>query len=445
MKITTYSDAQIYLESLIQNIQNKRFTNMRLERIEHLLQLIDNPHHTFKSVHVGGTSGKGSTAYLISRILNEAGYQTGLHISPHLQTINERMQINNQAISDEEFITLVNWIKPYAQKVGESNPFGVPSYFEVLVALSFEYFKRKKVDIAIIEVGLGGTLDATNVINPLIAVITNVDLDHTEILGDTIEKIAADKSGIIKNNTDVITAAKQKTVVEIIQKKCLEENAPLLIIRKGINYQIKQSTIEGSLFDLKTNNRHYRNLKLSLLGRHQVENAACAIATYDCLKQRGFTINETSMRTALSTAQFSGRIEIVQQKPLIILDGAHNPAKMHALVQTMQKLFHQKVITVIGFKKKKDIDAMITALLPITKRFIITTFSTMTDLGNNWSIPPSEIYTIIRKYNEFIPCDSISIVQKTIEYVHSSVSPNEIILITGSLYLVGEARTFLRR
>lgn len=445
MKIATYSDAQAYLESLIPNVQNKRFTNMRLERIEHLLQLIGNPHYTFKSVHVGGTSGKGSTAYLISRILTEAGYKTGLHISPHLERINERMQINNHPINDKQLINLVNWIKPYIYIVGKKNPFGPPSYFEVLVALSFEYFRRKKVDIAIIEVGLGGTLDGTNVIQPLISIITNIDLDHTEILGDTIEKIAADKSGIIKKNIDVVTVAKQKTVVEIIQKKCLEENASLLIIGKSIHYQIKKSTIEGSLFDLETNNRHYRNLQLSLLGRHQVENAACAITACECLEQRGFTINETSIRTVLSTAQFAGRIEIVQQKPLIILDGAHNPAKMHAFVQTMKEIFHQKITIVVGFKHKKDIDTMITELLLIANRFIITTFSTMTDLGNNWSTPSSEIYTIIKKYNKFIPCDNIPTVQKTIEYIRNSALPNEIVLITGSLYLVGEARVFLHR
>lgn len=453
MDIKTYSDAQKYLESLIPNAQNKRNANMRLERIEHLLKLIGNPHHTFKSVHVGGTSGKGSTAYLISSILTQAGYKTGLHISPHLEKINERMQINNIPINDTEFITLTQWIQPYVYEVEETNPYGAPSYFEVLVAISFEYFKRKKVDIAIIEVGLGGTLDATNVINPLVAVITNVDLDHTEILGNTIEKIAADKAGIIKNNIDVVTAVKQPTIFEIIKNRCQEKKATVTSVGDAdlrplhwdtIYYKIQSSTIRGSIFTIKTPEKQYSDLHLSLLGRHQVVNAACAVAAVELLSQYGFIIKEQDIRHALSQAFFAGRMEIVKKSRMIILDGAHNPAKMNALVETMKELFHQKIIVVVGFKQKKDIEGMISALLTITSRFIITSFSTMTDTGKNLSKDPLEIAHIVKKYNSSLPCIKIPHAPVALEYIIKQSAPDDIILITGSLYLVGEIRSILK-
>lgn len=443
MTIKTYSEAQTYLESLIPNVQNKRNTNMRLERIEHLLQLIGNPHHTYKTIHVGGTSGKGSTAYLISHILTTAGYKTGLHISPHLEKINERMQINNSSINNVEFILLTQWIQPYVKEVEKNNLFGAPSYFEVLVAMSFEYFKRKKVDIAVIEVGLGGTLDGTNVINPLIAVITNVSLDHTEILGDTVEKIAKDKSGIIKENTTVITGATQETVIKIIQKKCHEKNTHLLIIDREVNYQIKQSTINGSLFDAYTNKHHYNDIKLSLLGRHQVKNAICAILAIEALKKHHFIVEEKHIRMTFEHAFFAGRMEIVNHNPTIILDGAHNPAKMNALVETMKEVFHKKIIVVVGFKQKKDIDGMISALLPITNHFIITTFSTMTDTGKNLSKNPSEIAKIVKKFSPSLPCTQIPTPAVALEYIFKQSTPDDIILITGSLYLVGEIRSIL--
>lgn len=438
--IATYADAQKYLESLIPNTFNRRYTNLRLERIEHLLTEIGNPHHSFKSIHVGGTSGKGSTAYLISKILAEAGYHTGLHISPHLQKINERMQIHNQQIDDTEFITLINWIKPYVQKVGETNPFGTPSYFEVLVAISFEYFRRKKVTIAVVEVGLGGTLDATNVICPLVSVITNIDLDHTEILGHTIEKIAVDKAGIIKKNTTVITAAAQPTVIKILQKKCREQNARLLLVKNDIQYNVKKVTTEGSLFDISTPEKSYHHLKLSLLGRHQLENAACALLAVDVLKHADFTIAEDHIRNALTTAHFPGRMEIVRRDPTIVLDGAHNPAKMRALIETMKELFDQKIIAIVGFKKKKDIISMINELSTITKQLVLTRFSSLADGGPDLSEKPSDIAEIVKKYHKDIPYQIIPIAHEALQQALTHASTNDILLVTGSLYLVGEAR-----
>lgn len=438
--ITTYREAQKWLESLIV-YPDVRKGNLRLERIEHLLKLIDNPHHAFKTVHVSGTSGKGSTAYLIAKILTTAGYKTGLHISPHLQKINERMRVDLQSISDANFVELTQWIKPFVNKVGKTNPFGLPSYFEVLVALSFEYFKRQKVDLAIVEVGLGGTLDATNVITPLLAIITNVTLDHTELLGNTVEKIAQDKAGIIKANIDVVTGAKQPNVIKIITKKCQEKNAAYTLIGQDVTHKIKSSTLTGSLFDLQTPNHLYKNLTLSLLGRHQVENAACAIAGVELLKKAGFIVEEKQTRKALSKALFPGRLEIIRQRPMVILDGAHNPAKMQALRQTLKELFPQKkIIFLLGFKKKKDITTMIKELLPITKKFIVTKFATLIDVGQNMSVEPKQIQRMIRKIDNYIICEIFPDSYSAFTHLVKTANKKDIVCITGSLYLIGEIR-----
>lgn len=440
--LKTYLEAQKYLESLIPSSDDKKYRNLRLERIEHLLLLIDNPHQAFKTVHVGGTSGKGSTAYLISKILTCAGYKTGLHISPHLQKINERMQINNKNISDQKLINLINWLKPYVEKVERSNPFGSPSYFEVLIAATFEYFKRENIDIAVVEVGLGGSHDATNVIAPLVSVITNVDLDHTELLGNTVEKIAEDKSGIIKKNIEVITAIKQKNVLKIIKEKCFKQKSPLTIINLK-NIKIKKINIKETIFDLKTKYNHYKNLHLSLLGRHQVENAALSIITVELLKKYNFEIKENNIKNALKNSSFAGRFEIIQKNPLVILDGAHNPAKMKAFIQTIKELFNQKITIILGFKKKKDMLTMIKQLLPIAKKIILTKFQTTIDTGKNLSVEPGEIAQVIKKYKLSAKYEIINKPISAIKKTFKITNKEDIICITGSLYLVGEARNFL--
>ena len=245
---STFKEANEYLETLIPKTYVTTHA-LKLERVIYLLKLLNNPHRKFKSIHIGGTSGKGSTAYFLSQLLTGQGYKVGLTISPHLQSVRERFQINGKLISEEKLIFYVNKIRPLVEKTEKDLRLGRPTYFESLVALAFDYFAREKVDIAVVEVGLGGKLDATNVIQPLISIITNVDLDHTDILGDTVEKIARDKSGIIKEGSPVVSGARQLAVKNIIAKKCAENKSRLFLINKEFNYKIKKTNFSGVSFD----------------------------------------------------------------------------------------------------------------------------------------------------------------------------------------------------
>ncbi len=400
MHIETYQQAQCYLESLIPDPEAKRKGNLRLERICHLLELLGNPQETLKSVHVGGTSGKGSTSYLISSFLANAGYRVGLHISPHLQVITERMQVNNQFVDEKTFCHLVENIQPFVEEVSKRGKFGRPSYFEVLVALSFQYFAQEKVDLAVIEVGLGGTFDATNVIHPLVAVITNVSLDHTELLGGTVEVIATDKAGIIKEGIEVITGATQPSVLGIIELRCKEKGAKLA--------------------------------KLVLAGTFQDQDAAVALEAVKKLKNHGFSIDRKVLKSTFKKVKFAGRMEIIKKHPPIILDGAHNPAKMKALVFALRKEFpYTQFISIVAFKRGKAIEEMLKELLPITKEFIITAFHAGTDSGFNMATKSGDIARILKAIAP----------SKPFRIEENVIIPNEPTLITGSLYLVGEMRS----
>ena len=235
-----FKEANEYLETLIPK-EFKSTESLKLERINYLLKLLGNPHQKIKTIHIGGTSGKGSTAYFLSQILTRQRYKTGLHVSPHLQTIRERMQINDELISEGEFVKEMTRIKPLVEKTGSDLGLGKPTYFETTVAIAFDYFAQEKVDIAVIEVGLGGRLDATNVTHPLISIITNVDLDHTEILGNTVEKIAKDKSGIIKKDVPIISATRKLAVKTIIAKKAAENKSPIYLISDKFNFKINNA------------------------------------------------------------------------------------------------------------------------------------------------------------------------------------------------------------
>ena len=399
MYIKTYQQAQRYLESLIPDPEAKRKGNLRLERIRDLLALLRNPEKKYKSVHIGGTSGKGSTAYFVSALLINAGYKVGLHISPHLQVLTERMQVNNRFIKEEKFVSLVNDVQALVEEVEKRGVYGKPSYFEVLVALSFQYFAIEKVDIAIIEVGLGGTLDATNVTHPLVGVVTNVSLDHTQILGNTVEKIARDKAGIIKQGIEVVTSAIQPSILHIIAQRCKKMGARLTTLKPT--------------------------------GLFQEQNTALALAVVKKLEGQGFFVSDEAIQRTLQKARFAGRLEVMQESPLVILDGAHNPAKMKALIVSLQKLFSMMTFTsIVAFKKGKDVKTMLKELLPVTNEFIFTRFHITTDTGGDMSLNPEGIVAILREINSPIP---YTIQEKVI-------LPDTPTLITGSLYFVGEMR-----
>ncbi len=509
--IKTYTQAVKYLESFIPTPDKKHPGSLGLKRMQTLMDLLGNPQLAYPTIHVGGTSGKGSTATIIASIL-ATKYKVGLHTSPHLERINERIRVidksfwgakpgsrrypakpgsrrypakrlqnrfwtsQNDKISDKDFVRLLYEVQP-SIKVVEKSRFGTASYFEIVTAMAFLYFKQQKVDMAVIEVGMGGMFDATNVIKPLVAVITNVGLDHTEILGDTVEKIARDKAGIIKPGIEVVTGVRQPSVIKIIEAKgkrqsfdyAQDKKAKISLLDRDFSYQVKKMDETGSIFDY-FGDHTYKNLKLSLLGEHQVENAALAIRTVELLychsgewlrhqnhfQSKGFWTSqndlEKNIRQGLEYAFIPGRLEIIHKKPLVILDGAHNPDKMKALVAAIKKIYPKRPVTsIIAIKSGKDAYEILKEILPICHEVIFTKFRLTTDLGDTYSYTPAELIRVVRGFDK-IPNMRYFVKKLVIEEKRAvkavkdsikDVNSDGLILVTGSLYLVGEIRKFL--
>ena len=458
--IKTFKETVKFLEGFIPTPEKKHPGKLGIERMQYVVELLGNPQYAYPTIHVGGTSGKGSTATLIASILSTR-YLVGLHTSPHLVKVNERIVLGSglkgakglTPISDKDFVNLINIIKPAIGEM-EKSIYGTPSYFEIVTAMSFLYFKKQKVDIAVIEVGMGGRFDATNVIKPLVAVITNVGLDHTEVLGDTVEKIAEDKAGIVKPGISVVTGVKQSSVMSIIKAKGKRQKAKVSFLGKDFSYKVKAMNKEGSVFDYFGKNT-YRNLKLSLLGEHQIENVTLAIRAIELLgsdlqRVKGLTpLKENDIRRGLKNAFLPGRFEMIREKPFIILDGAHNPDKVKALVRAIQSLFpKQKGIIVLAIKNDKNAKDMLRKLLPVCSQLILTKFRLTTDAGDTFSYTPTELSKIISRgfLAEIARGPLIKIKSNPIQAIQEAIKSaraDDFILVTGSLYLVGEIRKFL--
>ena len=455
--IKTYTPAVKYLESFIPTPDKKHPGSLGLKRMKLLMNSLGNPQLAYPTIHVGGTSGKGSTATIIASILSTK-FKVGLHTSPHLVRINERIitmkQCNNvtmkREIPDKEFVKLLNEILPAINKVEESI-LGKPSYFEIVTAMAFLYFKLEIVDMAVIEVGMGGMFDATNVIQPIVAVLTNVGLDHTEILGDTVEKIAIDKAGIIKPGMEVVSGVRQRSVIDIVERK--ENKNNLSLLDRDFRYEIKSTDEEGSVFDY-FGEKAYRDLEISLLGEYQVENAAIAIRAIEefnneTMKQcNNEKIFEKDIKKALSAVFIPGRLEIIQINPTVILDGAHNPDKMKALVTAIKTIYpKRKVISIVAIKEDKNAKEMLKQLLKISEKMIFTRFKLKGDVGVISSYDPNRLsklaYRITRQHwyisrYTFV----VNNIKQSLKEAVKSAEPDDIILVTGSLYLVGEVRKF---
>ena len=400
-----------------------------LGRTQKLLSLMGDPHKKLKFVHIAGTNGKGSTAAMTASVLRKAGYRVGLYTSPYIYRFNERMQVDGEQISDEMLTEITAWVKPFAQSMEES-----PTEFELVSCIAFEYFMRSGCDIVVLEVGMGGALDSTNVIDaPEVAVITNIGLDHTDVLGKTVEEIALTKSGIFKTGCDAVIYRGKESVEKVFETVCAEKNITLTKADfEGLT--LHSHGLEGQVFDCGSR----KGLQLPLLGDHQLHNAAVVLSVCDRLMARGWKISEENIRDGIREVSWPGRFDIMRHDPLFIIDGGHNPQCIEALVKNIQDyLADRKVIVLTGVLADKDYADMYKPVMPLVQEFVCIT-------------PPSPRKLdagLLAQYlkdagAEATPCESIPEGVKT---AMDKAGTDGVVLCFGSLYSIGSIRDALEQ
>jgi dihydrofolate synthase/folylpolyglutamate synthase len=409
-----------YLASL--NVDKMHFG---LTAITELLSRLGNPQKSYKTILIAGTNGKGSTAAMTASILCRAGYKVGLYTSPHLVDVRERIVINGKRISLPEFNRTIAYVKDKIQQP--------VTYFEFLTAVAFVYFKNQKVDIAVLEVGLGGRLDATNVCKPLVSVITNIAFDHTDYLGNTLESITIAKAGIIKRNGICITAAKQKEVLRILSNVCRKRQAELYCLGRDI--KIKKQ--KNGFFTYRGLYRNLKDLTIPLRGEHQLSNAALALAAIEISEKNGFSVDDTAIYAGLKNTQWEGRLEVLQNQPLFLLDGAHNPAGISVLCRSLKKDFsYRRLILIFGALSDKNYRQMLQKIVPLASVIILT------QLKTKRAVPVNDIMEIVKKMG--YPAIVTKNVNRAIEQAQTMAKKHDLICATGSFYLVGEIKQAFR-
>lgn len=405
-----------------------------LHRIKHLLRLLENPQNNYPTIHITGTSGKGSTSTMIASILHEHGYKVGLFTSPALQIINEKYQLNTRIISTSTLLTAYHVINEVVEIVAKLNPFGRPNRFETEVATAFWLFSEEKVDLAIIEVGVGGQTDQTNVIDSHVSVITNIGLDHTRYLGETISEIAINKAGIIKQEQIVISGIKNNIAKNIIQQKCQVLDSSLWEVNTNFSYQ----KINETQFSVTVKDKTYTNLSLRLSGEFQMDNAACAIAA--CYAFDSSLKNENVVK-GLFESKINGRFEIMQHNPLIILDGAHNKDKMGALIKSINQLYAKnKKVVILAIKDGKNHVDIINELVQLKNISSIVLMTFQSHSPSSVSVSLDILLSVIKQINPRVEVYSSTSQKQALEIANKLVCEKDLILVTGSLYLVGNIR-----
>jgi dihydrofolate synthase/folylpolyglutamate synthase len=423
----TYPESLDYLTSL------GRFgIKLGLERTEALLHELGDPQDLFQGVLVAGTNGKGSVCAMVASVLQAAGYRVGLMPKPHLISYTERIQVDQRPIAEDDFAALLTELQPVINKVAAG--LGPPTEFEILTSAALYYFARAGIDLLVCEVGLGGRLDSTNVLDLGVSVITNIALDHTQYLGSTLEAIAAEKAGILKKDSIAITGA-QPPALAVIEAAAQTQQIPLLRLGQEIELVAIDKAWAGVQATVTTPAGTYRDLRVPLLGLHQADNAALAVAAIDALRSRGWEVSDGALRDGLARTRWPGRLQVLDRNPIVLVDGAHNPAGLQRSLAAVEKLAKDRpIVIVFGAMKDKDLPAML-ARLRATGAPVI--FSAI-----DWhrAAAPADLAAQFGA-----PAEIAESSGEAIDRARKLASPNGIVLACGSLYLVGEVMARCRR
>lgn len=408
-----------------------------LRRIERLLERLGNPQLAARSVHITGTKGKGSTSAMIASILTKSGYRTGLYTSPHLLSILERIQVDGKPISKRAFARAVEIIKPDVEWVNRFGGAGELTTFELLTAMAFVHYRETKVDYQVMEVGLGGRLDATNVVKPEVCVLTSISYDHMDVLGDTLEKIATEKAGIIKPGSPVVCAPQFPEAMAVIEKVCREKSARLIRIGDEVTWRLENFTAEGQSFELKGLSRNY-NLRIPLLGEYQLENAASAVAAAEVVASLGAKITPESIAGGLAQVQWPGRLQILRRKPWLVIDGAHNAYSTKKLVEALRQYFSfDRAVIVFGASNDKDINGMVAELAPLTSEVIVT-------VSRHPRAAKAEL--VVDEFSKFNITPRVAEnVASAMDLAFAIAKPNDLICATGSIFVIAEVMEYLSK
>ena len=411
----------------------KHGMKLGLERIIKICHGLGNPQEKFKTIHVAGTNGKGSVCRFIGSILSQNSYNVGIYTSPHLQRFTERIIVNGSEINEEEIIDLVKKIRPIVEKLIKTND--APTYFEIVTAMAFLYFKEKKVDYAVIEVGLGGRFDATNIIKPILCIITNISLEHENVLGKKISDIAFEKAGIIKKNIPVVTYAEGASLNTI--KKVADENKSVLTVVTNDFFEKKSGGINWQNIKVFGSLKEY-DLTIQMAGGFQAKNLALSIIAIEILQMNGVYISDESIKKGVKNTIFPGRMEIISSKPLLMLDGAHNIEGIKELIATIKKDFiYNRVIVIFAALKDKNIKEMLSFIITISDILIIT------KSDNSRACAPEEIFKFLEKQKNNTEIIIKEKIADAIDHAKNIAQENDLILVTGSLFTVGNARDVL--
>lgn len=439
--LTSYGSALKFLDTLVDYEKSSRLKYdhrfFNLSRMQRLLSAVGRPHKRFYSVHIAGTKGKGSVAYMLSNALVANGYKVGLYTSPHLIDVRERIKINGEDISREEFVEYLNRLVSIFDRFSENNK---PTFFEVITAIAFMYFADKQVDIAIVETGLGGRLDSTNIITPEVCLITSIDRDHVHILGDSLESIAREKAGIFKAGVPVISVPQVSEVKKVLIEQAREVKAPIKFIGEDVDfsYRFESSRLTGphTRICLTSARSRFEHLPVPLPGEHQAVNCGLVLAAIDTLKELNWEIDDRKVIEGLSKTKLAGRMEMICTDPRVIIDGAHNSSSIEALIRTIgQHIEYDSLIIIFGCARDKDIDGMLEHIALGADKVIFTRSSSAR------AAEPEELAYRFEERTGRMAQWAPTLVD-ALRIASSVITAGDLICITGSFYLVGEAKRY---